>query len=383
MQGWLAMRNTEAVAPFWFRCQSETQVVDQLGKLLKKIPAVPAHMGLEVKVLGRPVLPGAAADKHVSTGIPELLASSSRLDGGVEWLRVSVYLTHPEILYSAQQTRQLWFGLLIAVSVVSACVGLWTNWRAFRRQQRLNEMKSNFVSSVSHELRTPLASIRVLVDSLETRKVSGERKWRQYLQLIGQECRRLSGLIENILDFSRIERGAKQFEFQPTDVVSLVEQVVKMVEPYAAERRVSMVLAITEVQPKVPAVTLFDRGAIEQALLNLIDNAIKHSPEERVVTVGLDWKNTPFVRGAVADPVGWVALWVEDQGPGIPAAEHQVIFERFYRRGSELRRETQGVGIGLSIVKHTVEAHGGRVVVTSAPGTGSRFTMELPLKVQP
>jgi two-component system OmpR family sensor kinase len=109
-----------------------------------------------------------------------------------------------------------------------------------------------------------------------------------------------------------------------------------------------------------------DGLALQQALINLIDNAIKHSPPGSRVAVGLD--------GGAAN----LSLWVEDSGPGIPPEEHAKIFERFYRRGSELRRETQGIGIGLTIVQHIVEAHGGRVTVRSAPGQGSRFTMELP-----
>jgi two-component system sensor histidine kinase SenX3 len=118
-----------------------------------------------------------------------------------------------------------------------------------------------------------------------------------------------------------------------------------------------------------------DGRAIEQALLNLIDNAIKHSPEGQTVTVGVDW-----IGGGVATAPsdGSVVFWVEDHGSGIPPEEHEKIFERFYRLGSELRRETQGVGIGLSIVKHIVEGHGGRVSVRSVVGQGSRFAIELP-----
>ena len=124
--------------------------------------------------------------------------------------------------------------------------------------------------------------------------------------------------------------------------------------------------------------------------MNLIDNALKHSPKGETVTVGLEVHSPqPAVHGpqstAQSDVsrftfhVSRIHLWVEDHGDGIPGAEHEKIFERFYRRGSELRRQTQGVGIGLSIVKHIVEAHGGRVLVRSAPGQGSRFTIELPV----
>jgi len=115
-----------------------------------------------------------------------------------------------------------------------------------------------------------------------------------------------------------------------------------------------------------------DGRAIQQALVNLIDNAIKHSPKDAVVAVALE-------NSTLNSQPSTLNLSVSDNGPGIPASEHKKIFERFYRLGSELRRETQGVGIGLSIVKHVIEAHGGRVRVESEVGKGSRFTIELPV----
>jgi two-component system phosphate regulon sensor histidine kinase PhoR len=202
---------------------------------------------------------------------------------------------------------------------------------------------------------------------LESGKVSGPWKQRQYLRLISQECRRLSSLIENVLDYSRIERGQKQFEFEPTDVRVLTESTVRIIEPFAAERNVALSLSLPANQSaNCNSHALMDGRAIEQALLNLIDNAIKHSPEGQTVTVGVERTD------------GHVGFWVEDHGDGIPPGEHEKIFERFYRLGSELRRETQGVGIGLSIVKHIVEGHGGRMSVRSVVGQGSRFTIELP-----
>jgi signal transduction histidine kinase len=186
-----------------------------------------------------------------------------------------------------------------------------------------------------------------------------------------QECHRLSSLIENVLDFSRIEQGRKQYEFEPTDLLKLTRSTVTLMEPYALEKGVTLRL---EAGPayRPPIELNIDGRAIQQALVNLLDNAIKHSARGQTVTVGLE----PQV--ASAGPV--LHLWVADQGPGIPAAEQERIFERFYRLGSELRRETQGIGIGLSIVKHIMTAHGGRGLVASEPGRGSRFTLELPVK---
>jgi signal transduction histidine kinase len=215
-------------------------------------------------------------------------------------------------------------------------------------------------------------------ESLESGKVREPRKQKEYFGFIVQECRRLTALIENVLDFSRIEQGRKQYEMEPTDLHALTRETVRLMEPCAAEKGVHLALASSNPQSSTTDLELVvDGRAIQQALVNLIDNAIKHSPSGAEVVVGLYLVPVSSDRSSV---ISELHLWVEDHGPGIPPAEHEKIFERFYRRGSELRRETQGVGIGLSIVKHVVEAHGGRVIVYSAAGEGSRFTLVLPMK---
>jgi signal transduction histidine kinase len=286
---------------------------------------------------------------------------------------LQIRLTNRSLLYARQRQLQITFGALIAASALAALIGFVAAYRAFRREQRLNEMKTNFVSSVSHELRAPIASVRLMAENLESGKVPDPARQSEYFRFIGQECRRLSSLIENVLDFSRIEQGRKQYEFEPTDLVALTRTTVKLMEPYAMEKGVSLNLETSNAEHRTPNLELkMDGRAIQQALVNLIDNAVKHSAPKQAVTVGLEMKNES------AAPE--VHLFVADHGPGIPAAEQERIFERFYRLGSELRRETQGIGIGLSIVKHIVAAHGGRVTVDSAPGHGSRFTIVLPVK---
>jgi signal transduction histidine kinase len=345
---------------------------------------LPAYLSADISFDGDPASPtnsfgvnfaeshgrlaeAADAVSAVRTGLDPIDAGTTGYYPALPAFTLRLYLTDPALLLKSHMQRVWRFGALILASVLAAVAGLAAAWRSFRKQLRLNDLKSNFVSSVSHELRAPIASVRLMAESLERGKIIEPGKQREYFRLISQECRRLSSLIENVLDFSRIDQGRKQYEFEPTDLAKLVQQTVQVLEPYAAERGVKLVTE--SVLASLPAV--LDARAIQQAIVNLVDNAIKHSPKGAAVRVGLELNNTTTAREHS------IAIWVEDQGEGIPSAEQEKIFERFYRLGSELRRETQGVGIGLSIVKHIVEAHRGSVTVRSQVGQGSRFTILL------
>jgi signal transduction histidine kinase len=321
-----------------------------------------------VRILPVYLAPGVLAANEVVIPPPDApaLATAVHAENGREWLKVSLHLISPELLYARQKHRVAWFGLLIAASSVAAAVGLLSVWRSFERQQRLAELKDNFVSSVSHELRAPIASVRLMAEGLERGRVTDPEKRQSYYRFIVQECQRLSALIQNVLDFSRIDQGRKQYEFESTDVVSLVTETVKAMEPVANERQIQLRLVHAA---GIHAV--LDASAIQQALVNLIDNAIKHSRASSEITISASRREGP-------PPM--LQIVVEDHGEGIPKCEHERIFERFYRVGSELRRQTPGAGIGLSIVKHIVEAHGGTVTVQSELGEGSRFLIEIPIR---
>jgi signal transduction histidine kinase len=325
---------------------------------------------------------GLSSPSKLQTGAGGLMTDWEDLPSRPRFV-LQLCLADPALLLASYWRHAWLLAGLVAASVFAALIGVVTSWRAFQRQLRLNELKSNFVSSVSHELRSPIASVRLMAESLERDKVAEAPKQHEYFHFIVQECRRLSSLIENVLDFSRIEQGRKQYDFEPTDLVALTRQTVTLMDTYAAERAVTLQLQLPDSQPStlIPQPSA-DGKALQQALVNLIDNALKHSPKGETVIVGLqlEWdQNIQHPTSDMQPQAARVLLWVEDHGGGIPASEQEKIFERFYRPGSELRRETQGVGIGLSIVKHIVEAHGGRVLVRSAPGQGSRFTIELPL----
>ena len=361
---WLVVQTEEEKGFRRFICHRESDLARQIPATLSTAFRIPAHFAVKVAVGGQefPEMMGSIANPPAPD--TRVLASATRIEGAVEAMRVTVSLGDRNALFKRQRIRSFWFGMLIAAAAVTALLGFLGTWRAYAKQRRLNELKSNFVSSVSHELRAPIASVRLMAETLDRGKITDPGKQRDYFRFISQECRRLSALIENVLDFARIEQGRKQYEFEAADLAALVRNTITLMEPCAAEREVKLVLHLPQAASEGLPATV-DAKALQQALVNLVDNAIKHSTSNSVVTLGLE----------PGDPL---RLWVEDHGAGIPPGEHAKIFERFYRRGSELRRETQGVGIGLSIVKHIVEAHHGRIVVRSAVGQGSRFTIELP-----
>jgi signal transduction histidine kinase len=402
----LQPHTVNASADTWVRCYPKSVVARGFVDAFKHANvSLPDYFSISLELEGEPVplpSPWSKPSKGKPTG--DILAEGKfqMFQSGM-WeaipfedmpshpqFSMQIRLTDRSLLYARQRQLQFIFGALIATSALAALIGFVAAYRAFRREQQLGEMKSNFVSSVSHELRAPIASVRLMAENLERGKIPDAARQGEYFRFIVQECRRLSSLIENVLDFSRIEQGRKQYEFEPTDLVALAQTTVKLMEPYALEKGVRLKLDTPLAAPKsdeggnIQHSTFnielnVDGRAIQQALVNLIDNAIKHSPKGESVTVDIEiQKQKAESRNSDCDIV---CLSVADRGPGIPAAEHEKIFERFYRRGSELRRETQGVGIGLSIVKYIVEAHGGRVVIKSEPGKGSRFTIELPQKI--
>jgi len=409
-ENWLCCRLSDKATNNWFVCRNHSEVCSALATTAAKTRRAPKYVEMYVELAGAIMAQSGdtwfeIAHRRADSGLvpgstmlaaSAMLASTSGPEVGGEPLKVSVYLSDSAALFRREYVRSIWLGSVIAASAIGALIGLFGARRAFAHQQALAELKTNFVSSVSHEMRAPIASVRLMAESLERGKIQDSAKRAEYLRFIGQECRRLSGLIENVLDFSRIEQGRKQYQFEPTDLIGLTRETVALMRTYAAEKRVTLNLILPGDQGAAnngasssDYQLSVDGRAIQQALINLIDNAVKHSPEGETVAVGIG-DAQPRNRTQHNEPNGQslstatqkmeqkVVLWVEDRGPGIPATEHERIFERFYRLGSELRRETQGVGIGLSIVKHVVEAHKGEVKVESELGKGSRFTIELP-----
>jgi two-component system phosphate regulon sensor histidine kinase PhoR len=228
---------------------------------------------------------------------------------------------------------------------------------------RLSQMKSDFVSNVSHELRTPLSSIRVFGEYMRLGRVQRHEKIVEYGQYIEAESSRLTQLINNILDFSRIESSQKKYRFEPLSIDECVAATVTAFAVPLQERGFS--IAYYGPASPLPPVRA-DGDALTQALMNLLDNAVKYSGARKEIDV------------AVARHGAQVRITIADRGIGIAAAEQKKIFEKFYRVGSGLVHDVKGSGLGLAIVSHIVKAHGGRVEVESEPGEGSAFTIVLP-----
>jgi len=245
--------------------------------------------------------------------------------------------------------------------------GIWLTYRNISREMNLARLKSDFVANVSHELRTPLALIRLYAETLELGRLTAKDKYQEYFRIIREESERLSALINNILDFSRIEAGRKEYEFKETDLPELVRSTL---DSYRFQIEQNGFAFEENISRDIPPVNV-DREAIARSLLNLVNNALKYSKDQKFIGVSLYRAN------------GSVKLEVRDKGIGIPPAEQEKIFEKFYRCGDPLVHNIKGSGLGLSLVRHIARAHGGDVLVESAPDKGSKFTIELPLNPSP
>jgi signal transduction histidine kinase len=253
----------------------------------------------------------------------------------------------------------------IVLAALSALMvgGIWLTYRNVSREMNLARLKSDFVANVSHELRTPLALIRLYAETLELGRLTAKEKYQEYFRIIREESERLTALINNILDFSRIEAGRKEYEFKETNLADLVRSTL---DSYRFQIEQNGFAFEENICSDIPPVTV-DREAIARSLLNLVNNALKYSKDQKYIGVSLYRAN------------GSVKLEVQDHGIGIPADEQAKIFEKFYRCGDPLVHNIKGSGLGLSLVRHIARAHGGDVMVESTPEKGSKFTIALPL----
>jgi signal transduction histidine kinase len=239
-------------------------------------------------------------------------------------------------------------------------------WRDVRRETRLAEMRSQFVSSVSHELKTPLTAIRMFAETLRMGRAVAPQTQQEYLDTIVNESERLTRLLNNVLDFSKIEQGQKIYHRELISLPQVVHAAGRAMQYPLAER--GFVLQV-EIQDNLPAVRA-DADALEQAILNLLTNAMKYSGDSREIALRLTAQNACAV------------IQVTDHGVGIPPEETSRIFQKFYRVPSPENQLIPGTGLGLTLVEHVARAHGGQVGVESVLGQGSTFSLRIPLEAR-
>jgi signal transduction histidine kinase len=253
-------------------------------------------------------------------------------------------------------------GALGAV-VLLVCVACYAIARGVLREAAAGRLQSDFVSAVSHEFRTPLTTLRQLTELLAHGRVQDERRRQQYFDVLQKETSRLHQLVEDLLDFGRMDAGRRHYQLEPVDLSALVRDGVQEYcrEATANGHRVELLA-----EPSALMVNA-DREAMRRVVRNLLENAVKYSPDSPVV-----WVETAGTSDSAV-------LRVRDDGIGIPVDEHARIFEKFVRGEGAKRACIEGTGIGLAMVKEIVEVHRGNVQVSSEPGRGSTFEIRLPL----
>lgn len=266
-----------------------------------------------------------------------------------------------------QKYTLLWWFYAVALGMVLgvSLFGGYLLWRDVNREMETAEERSNFIAGVSHELRTPLAAIRMYAETLAMGRMTDEKAKHEYAEIILAESERLGRLVDNVLDFAKIEQGKRRvYRLRPTNIAEVIRTAVRALERPLAQQGFHLQMKLDETVPEIPA----DSDALVRAILNLLSNAMKYSGKSREI----DLKLVQRRRQAV--------IQVRDHGFGLEPEEREKIFEKFYRAPQPEGQAVGGTGLGLTLVKHVAEEHGGSVEVRSEPGKGSTFSIVLPME---
>jgi len=267
------------------------------------------------------------------------------------------------ILVYGSYARDYVFGGLIVALVTTTVAGTAATLAVLSREAKVAQLQTDFVNKVSHDLRTPLTSIRMFVETLQLGRIQDPTRQAEALEIISEETARLSGLINRLLDWARMESGRRSYQLRREPLGPIVDAAIDAFAPQLITQPAEL---RRDVATDLPAVWA-DRQALTEALLNLLNNAHKYTGPEKKIAV------TAKREGPT------VVVSVSDNGPGIPKREHKRIFRKFYRAKDPLERVIEGTGLGLSMVKHIVVGHGGKITVTSDLGQGATFTIALPV----
>jgi len=279
-----------------------------------------------------------------------------------KWILQIVPRNYTELELNVRNRRRTNL-LFIVTSMSLIFISLAIIYVTSQRDRQLRKLKEDFISNVSHELKTPLSLIGMFSEILVTGRVKSDEARYEYYEVIHNESERMGRLVNNLLDFAGLERDRKRKYFEKTDIPALVKEGL---EAYRYELQKEGFQLSADIDASIPE-TLADPNAISMAFFNLLDNSMKYSGEQKEIRI------------TVCQANGSIQLSVADKGLGIPSAEQQKIFEKFYRGSSARIRRTRGSGIGLAITKQVAEMHGGEVSVDSQPGKGSTFTLTIPI----
>ena len=364
---------------FWHRLNHEPDLifgaqlnlgllVDDLRPLLQPDPAL--RNEIYVTLLDDNARPVAWSDGSFRTNAEVHLKHpfvATEVGEALPHWEVAAYLINPAQLTQAAHTARLTLGLLIAVLVLVIGVGSSLIVGSLNSELKRARQKTDFVSNVSHELKTPLTSIRMFSELLAEGRVADAAKQRSYLNIISAEAARLTRLINNVLDFSRMERGEKKYDFQPGNLAEIVRAVAGTFRPHLEANGIQFDCEVPDAAIPVQG----DADALSQVIVNLLSNAEKYSNGGREIAVQVVQNRSPLPH---------VEVRVLDRGPGVPRGSGEKIFEKFYRAHDSLSSGIQGSGLGLTIARQIARAHGGEVVYEPREGGGSCFILRLPVQ---
>jgi signal transduction histidine kinase len=363
----------------WYRSSHDTNLIFGAKLALPQLRAglAPVVQQLEpalrddiaVALLDDMAKPVAISRRGFQTNWKHPFAATEVGESLPHW-EMAVYLLNPAKLAQSARTLELTLGLLVAVLLLAISVGAWLIFSDLNRHLTLARQKTDFVSNVSHELKTPLTSIRMFSELLAEGRVTEPAKRQSYLNIITAETGRLTRLINNVLDFSRMERGEKKYNFTDCDLVELVRETVDTYRPHLE----SSGFTIESRLPDCPIMLRGDRDALAQIVVNLLSNAEKYSESQKEITVQVE---------SLREPLPYVEIRVLDRGSGVPRGCEEKIFEKFYRAHDSLSSGIQGSGLGLTLARQIARAHGGDVVYRPREGGGSCFILRLPIAQEP
>jgi signal transduction histidine kinase len=359
---------------FWHRLNSEPDLVFgaelNLNRLVNDLRSlVQSSAGSKneicVALLDDTAKPVAVSRANFSANWKHPFVATEIGDALPHW-EVAAYLVDPVALTRAVCIANIAFGLLIVALVLVIVAGSWLIVKNLNAEVLLAWQKTDFVSSVSHELKTPLTSIRMFSELLAGQRVTDTAKQQSYLNIITAEAGRLTRLINNVLDFSRMERGEKKYNYQPCDLTEIARATAETFRPHFEAGGFKFDCELPDAKIAIRG----DADALSQVMVNLLSNAEKYSNGAKEITLQLTQRQSPLPHAEIK---------VQDRGAGIPGGSEEKIFEKFYRAHDSLSSGVQGSGLGLTIARQIARAHGGDVVCEARDGGGSCFILRLPI----